>query len=173
MAGTTRTATRRGVLGADSSDETRDSSCSCRVCPRARARLRLELRHSIYSVSEHTSIRECLEVTDSRSFSRCQGRRICPLLRNHWGFLVDTRLHPSGGMTFTVTRSTADRFSVTSNIPLSDGTMQADTAMCLQGQTLRVAVSKGDIRIRQFCVKLGPIALAKVSALAIGETVQL
>ena len=72
-----------------------------------------------------------------------------------------------------ITRTGRNCYTVFTSVMLSDFTMQADTAMGLEGEELRPIIAKGNIRISQFRVKLRPKALKRVQALAIGETVTL
>ena len=72
--------------------------------------------------------------------------------------------------TFTVTRMSPDRFAVTSDIFLSDGSYRADHNMALDGHLLRSVEQHGFIRIGGLLrLTLSDERLAQVQALAVGE----
>lgn len=74
----------------------------------------------------------------------------------------------------TITRLADNRFAVTTDTVLTDGSLRADYAMKLTGTELTSISERGYIRISgNMRIKLGPKSFATVSNLAIGQTASL
>ena len=72
----------------------------------------------------------------------------------------------------TITRESDDRFSLTTDVMLADGTLKSDDDMRLSNDVLQSHEERGHIRIGGLMrVTLGPKAYAAVTALKVGETV--
>jgi hypothetical protein len=72
----------------------------------------------------------------------------------------------------TITRTSIDTYRVDTDTLLSDGSYRADGCLKLHGNVLRSFERPGHIRIGGLMnLTLGPLSLARVSALAVGESV--
>ncbi len=73
-----------------------------------------------------------------------------------------------------ITRTDQNNYAVETSTALADGSLRADHAMILEGHVLRSHERPGDVRpAGRIRVMLGPISFAKVSALAVGESVSI
>lgn len=75
---------------------------------------------------------------------------------------------------WTITRTTDTDFAAVSNIFMSDGSHRADHLMGLSGNILKSVERPGYLRIGGLLtLTLGPKSFAAVTALAVGESVEL
>jgi len=72
----------------------------------------------------------------------------------------------------TICRVEAERYSVVTDVVLSNGAMEADYFMRLDSNMLVPIIQKGLIRVgRTIKIQLGPMSYAQVLALNIGDNV--
>ncbi len=75
---------------------------------------------------------------------------------------------------FTVSRVTNDRFSLVTDVLMSDGSYQSDAFMGLSGNVLKSREERGLIRVGGLMkLTLGPVSLAAVKSLQVGQSITL